>query len=402
MAAAHPERMKLSLSDHFGEASVAELERLVLKHTADGVPQHMSSKSFVEVLPQGAVFLLAGVLDSASDADMQLPPTHASSRATVKALTRLPDCWDANARLLPMRANANATVKVLTSFPRWTPEVSTAFGQRLLQMQEADLKLLAAPGGNDYAALRFLGEVLQKNMSAAEVARVLQEEQGQQLIKTFRTSPTLGAVVMYASWGVFDWLDDVWDWLKGAAQWVVDGVKEFGEWACKQAKAVVDSVFSQFPNATEILEHIPGVGLVVAGVYAMAGKRDEALKALAVNLNACVTLIGAGVGFLLGGPAGSMAGGALGKSLGLLIQHAIAQAIDDPKMKSETGDISATRFIIEVALAGAAYGGAAGIGEVLGKELGLSTIKTLATSVGLSALLSRLPGYFALKALDSA
>lgn len=264
-------------------------------------------------------------------------------------------------------------------------------GERLLQVPETAFKLVAPPGSSDYAALRFLAEAVRKNMSAAEVARALEEEaEGQKCLEAFHTSPTLGAVVGLASW----WWDDVLDWLEGAVQWVKDAASAFGEWATKQSKALVDNVFSRYEGVVHFLEEVPFLGLGVAAIYAVAGDGDHAWAALAINLNTIVTVAAASLGFALGGPAGSMAGGAIGKAAGLGIQMALSHCIHDPRLRAEVGDISLTRFLIEVFLAGATYGGAVGVAKTLATELGFGFLKKLGLSLTLAALLSELPNFF--------
>ncbi|KAI5067776.1 hypothetical protein GOP47_0018304 [Adiantum capillus-veneris] len=358
-------------------------------------PVAPSNFNLAGVLPLGATSLLAAVLAAAPpikttgvEPDVPTPTTlHRSDVLAAGSLVRGNVCSAVDV-FLRWPGHGTSDRYMISDF--WTSEEAAyvAYGERLLQVPETAFKLVSAPGSGDYAALRYLAKAVQKNMSAAEMARALQEEaEGRQCLETFHTSPTFGAVVSLASW----WWDDVVDWLKGAVQWVADSVSAFGEWATKQARALIDNVFSRYEGLVHVLEEVPGIGLGVAAIYAVAGDHDHAMAALAINLNGIVTVAATSIGFVLGGPAGAMAGGAIGKAAGLGIQIGLSHFIHDPKLRSEVGDISATRFIIDVFLAGAAYGGSVGVAKTLATQLGYGFVKKFGLSITLAALLSELP-----------
>ncbi|PPQ99465.1 hypothetical protein CVT26_014281 [Gymnopilus dilepis] len=91
----------------------------------------------------------------------------------------------------------------------------------------------------------------------------------------------------------------------------------------------ISSAFSRDGAATKFTEKIPVVGLVTAGVQAIAGNGDHAKRALATSLNATLTTAGTVGGFMVGGPVGAVAGGAAASCAGIGVEWGVSKTIDD-------------------------------------------------------------------------
>jgi hypothetical protein len=156
----------------------------------------------------------------------------------------------------------------------------------------------------------------------------------------------------------------------------------------------LSNAFSRDGVVTKFTARVPVVGLVTAGVQALAGNGEYAKRDLALQANSLLTAGGAAVGFAVGGPLGAIAGAAAGSSAGIGAEYGVSQTINDQAVKGNVGDVSVKRFVTEGALAGAtAVIGGGGVGGVINqvgtgfsKEAGKEIIKQGAGSALKTAL----------------
>lgn len=184
--------------------------------------------------------------------------------------------------------------------------------------------------------------------------------------------------------------------------WVKEATDEFGEPTTEQARADVDSAFCKWVGteySSKILEEIPGVGLVVAAVYSAHGA-TSADSTLAINMRAILGLLGNGVAFWLGAEKPITE---LGRpQLGLLLQMAIFSYHHDKQCEVlAADDISAAHFIVDLATAAAALGGATGLKIALADENAANVIKVLLASSTLASHLPLVPPFFTLDQVAS-
>jgi hypothetical protein len=95
---------------------------------------------------------------------------------------------------------------------------------------------------------------------------------------------------------------------------------------------------------------VPGLGLVTAGVYALAGNTEHAKQAFPNNTNALITTVRSFDGFIIGRPVGAIAGGTLTSRVGIGAECAISTPIDDNQVKGNIGDTSLGRRSVDTVL----------------------------------------------------
>ncbi|EEP82083.1 conserved hypothetical protein [Uncinocarpus reesii 1704] len=133
------------------------------------------------------------------------------------------------------------------------------------------------------------------------------------------------------------------------------------------------------------LEEIPVIGYIVAGIDAINGDTDEAIRAAAECTYGTIVL---GVGFVAAiffGPVGVGIASAVAGFAGLYAKAAIGQYISDPAMRNEVTAITIYRVLVSelVVIAGVGIESMSGsFGELLEEELMQEGFSTLVTGMG--------------------
>ncbi|KAL5042427.1 hypothetical protein BDW71DRAFT_211184 [Aspergillus fruticulosus] len=145
----------------------------------------------------------------------------------------------------------------------------------------------------------------------------------------------------------------------------------------------------------EFLEKIPILGYWVAGIDAIAGDEDEALKAVAECTYSTVVLAATLAGSFLGGPLGAAVGSAVAAAAAPFMEAAIAQGISDPTMRSELTAVSIYKILTQEVFIIAGVG----IGEISGAFGKLLTDEL--TEEGFESLFSDMGGQLGKKGLKA-
>ncbi|KAF4236305.1 hypothetical protein CNMCM8980_002949 [Aspergillus fumigatiaffinis] len=135
----------------------------------------------------------------------------------------------------------------------------------------------------------------------------------------------------------------------------------------------------------EFLMKIPIVGYWVAGIDALAGDEDEALKAVAECTYSTVVLAASLAGGFIGGPLGAAVGTAVAAAAAPYVKAAIAQGISDPTMRAELTGVSIFKILTEEVFIIAGVGVAeisSAFEELLTEELTAEGFDTLFSSMG--------------------
>ncbi|RAL11422.1 uncharacterized protein BO97DRAFT_478467 [Aspergillus homomorphus CBS 101889] len=142
-----------------------------------------------------------------------------------------------------------------------------------------------------------------------------------------------------------------------------------------------------------LLEDIPIIGYVVAGIDELEGDHNEAIRAAAECTYATICLAAALVGGALLGPVGAAVASGVAGYAGMYAKQAIGKHIGDPKMRNEVTAITIYRVLVAelTMIAGV------GLGEVSGAFVDLLSDELMAS--GLEALASDMAKWLGKKAL---
>ncbi|RUS35521.1 hypothetical protein BC938DRAFT_481114 [Jimgerdemannia flammicorona] len=125
--------------------------------------------------------------------------------------------------------------------------------------------------------------------------------------------------------------------------------------------------FERDSEETKFVEGIPFIGYVASVVHARAGNRDHARRAAAKSTNSLLKATGAIVGGVVGGPAGAIVGRAAMSSVGVRVEYAIAERIEDESVRCTVGAVKPKVFLHDMVFS-AIDGGIGNFGSSLVKK----------------------------------
>ncbi|KAE8420006.1 hypothetical protein BDV36DRAFT_293656 [Aspergillus pseudocaelatus] len=134
-----------------------------------------------------------------------------------------------------------------------------------------------------------------------------------------------------------------------------------------------------------LLEEIPVIGYIVAGIDELEGDHDEAVRAAAECTYATICLAAALVGGALLGPVGAAVASGVAGYAGLYAKRAIGQHISNPTMRNEVTAITIYRVLVAelTLIAGVGLEGLSGaFSELIVEELMADGFGQLAVSMG--------------------